>query len=249
MFKRIADYIKMFLKNEICVAIWFIISFIVKLDGEQTKYERVSAKGINDIPAQLNKTDVLNVEDCSLESENFGGLAFAYDKTTKLCQVNCEKVNATDDSRPGKSADMTIFNRVKIEENETRCPCGMLRYDQNCFIINSDLMTWNEAKSYCTGLGSHLVTVRNIETHKEIVKLVTGSHIGAWLGGNDIAAEGTWRWDFQNEALTYTDQWLQGAPGNFVGDCMEIGANGDVWKWMVISCSLKRRVLCQVIIE
>ncbi len=104
-------------------------------------------------------------------------------------------------------------------------------------------ITWNQAKNLAGSL-SHLgqtgylatITSAAEQTFVDGVNAAFaassshhhGTYVQAWLGGNDIAQEGTWTWN-TGEAFSYTN-WAGGEPNNYYGEDHLLGWwSGNRW--------------------
>ena len=80
-----------------------------------------------------------------------------------------------------------------------------------------------------------------------IVKLIGGRH-HVWLGINDIAQEGVWKYaaDGGRTNLGAFKFWWPGEPNNAGGheDCAELYGEHQ-GRWNDLSCSWARRFVCQ----
>lgn len=66
-----------------------------------------------------------------------------------------------------------------------------------------------------------------------------------WIGGNDIDAEGQWRWVTSGNPLTFTD-WAPGEPNNTGGneDCLLLLPN-TAYQWNDATCSTRSLYICE----
>lgn len=74
--------------------------------------------------------------------------------------------------------------------------------------------TWDAAEAYAIGMGGHLATIRNASEDAWVFSTFNQGdpNRGLWIGFNDAAVEGTWRWS-SGESFTYT-HWGTGEPNN-----------------------------------
>jgi dienelactone hydrolase len=105
------------------------------------------------------------------------------------------------------------------------------------YAINPIRMSWQDAKEAAEAAGGYLVSITSGEENKWISDTF-GIHYNGdyyWLGGNDIAAEGTWEWA-NGEPWWYAN-WLSGEPNNASGveDALtwyhEWSFNADGYEW------------------
>ncbi|MDE0323153.1 MAG: sigma-70 family RNA polymerase sigma factor [Candidatus Poribacteria bacterium] len=100
--------------------------------------------------------------------------------------------------------------------------------------------SWEDARTQAAAEGAHLVTI-NDEAEQNWLQIVFGSQ-PSWIGLNDIAQEGEWRWD-NGEPLTYTNWGFQEPNDTSNGneDCVIMGPSGEwedinpgdgQWQWI-----------------
>ena len=87
---------------------------------------------------------------------------------------------------------------------------------------------WEDAQAQAAAEGAYLVTI-NDETEQKWLQVVLGGE-PSWIGLNDIAQEGQWRWD-NGEPVTYTNWGLHEPGDTNIGeeDYVIIGPSGK-WK-------------------
>ena len=87
---------------------------------------------------------------------------------------------------------------------------------------------WEDAQAQAAAEGAYLVTI-NDKTEQKWLQVVFGGE-PSWIGLNDIAQEGQWRWD-NGEPVTYTNWGLQEPGDTSIGeeDYVIIGPSGK-WK-------------------
>jgi len=126
----------------------------------------------------------------------------------------------------------------------------------HCYLWNTDKKNWTDAEDFCRKEGGHLASVHSNATFDFVLeglnrmnRTVTGLEM-AWLGGNDIEVDGTWKWvdcsPWNN--LTF---WARGEPNNAgAGEhCLHHVFNFPPathlnHKWNDLSCSSERGFLC-----
>ena len=105
-------------------------------------------------------------------------------------------------------------------------------------------MGWSDAQSRCEQEGSHLASVLSPEENQFLVDLDT-SEGSVWLGGNDIATEGTWVW---TDGLAWNYQnWYPSNPSNHGSNehCAHIYFTKDDGLWNDIHCSHLSAFICK----
>ena len=86
-------------------------------------------------------------------------------------------------------------------------------------------LSWSTARSNALSAGGYLVTITSAAENTFVTNLISASQVRAWIGANDQAVEGTFRWIDGPEAgslLTYSN-FAPGEPNDFNGeDFLEI---------------------------
>jgi len=113
---------------------------------------------------------------------------------------------------------------------------------EHCYLWSTDKKTWTDAEDFCRKEGGHLASVHSNATFDFLWEGInrTGLPI-AWLGGNDLEVEGTWKWvDCSPWNLTF---WARGEPSNGGGveDCLVLGT---WYKWNDGKCGSKLGFVC-----
>lgn len=81
-------------------------------------------------------------------------------------------------------------------------------YNGHSYYRSTGIMTWTNARTACSNMGGHLVTVTTLAENTFIYNLWSSG----WIGLTDEVTEGTWRW-VTGEAYSYTS-WNGGEPNN-----------------------------------
>ena len=130
------------------------------------------------------------------------------------------------------------------------CGQGWERNGNNCYLWSTEKKTWADAEHFCQGEGGHLASVPSSAIEDYVKEGLQRHNIDvAWLGGNDIEEEGTWKWaDCTPWDYTF---WAPREPKNWGGheDCLQ--QHGDThtelplaWKWNDKNCNDKFKFLC-----
>jgi hypothetical protein len=97
---------------------------------------------------------------------------------------------------------------------------------RHCYLAVHDMMTFADAKSHCSSLGAHLVTLSNGAENDFAWSVDANEH---WIGATDGKGlremmPGTYSW-IDGEAFGYTD-WSQGQPNASPSTCPETSGGG-----------------------
>jgi len=122
---------------------------------------------------------------------------------------------------------------------------------EHCYLWSTDKKNWTDAEDFCRKEGGHLASVHSTATFDFVLEGMnrTGLEM-AWLGGNDIEVEGTWKWvDCSPWNATF---WARGEPNNNGGaeHCLHHVFNYPSWpsylygKWNDEPCRREQGFLC-----
>lgn len=83
--------------------------------------------------------------------------------------------------------------------------------NQKAIYISSATATWSNAQAACVAVGGNLVTIPDAATN-DLLTSATGGAL-CWIGLNDQAVEGQYRWVSDNSLATFFN-WCGGQPDN-----------------------------------
>ncbi|XP_055345878.1 macrophage mannose receptor 1-like [Paramacrobiotus metropolitanus] len=112
----------------------------------------------------------------------------------------------------------------------------------------SELATFDEARSKCIALGGDLATIRTKEDQDCVHPFVQYAEMGMWMGLRNKAggagASGIWQWidQYENAEPTTYVNWMTGEPNMFGASCGEMYPNGF---WNDAGCYERRGYICQ----
>ena len=112
-----------------------------------------------------------------------------------------------------------------------------------CYLFETVILNWTEAKTNCEKNEGHLVEIGSLEEHDALVKEAPGF---VWIGLNDRAKEDTWVWSYSGEEPTFT-KWNPNEPNNHLAndeDCVALWADFG-YNWNDIGCSTRYRSICE----
>jgi len=125
------------------------------------------------------------------------------------------------------------------------CPDGWQGFDGSCYIHSNISMPRRKAQEACETIkeGANLVSILSSSEQYFLHQLAFGKELGEiWLGGTDIASEGSWVWDDGSE-WEYTN-WQQGEGyGGKVENCMILFSYYNTW--YDTSCSEPLPYICK----
>ncbi|GFO33438.1 C-type lectin-related protein 4 [Plakobranchus ocellatus] len=115
-----------------------------------------------------------------------------------------------------------------------------------CIVLLATPLSYNSATSECNSLGGYLVSVRTAEKLQMVTAFDQGSSI--WVGIDDQAKEGQYRWQEDGELLTNAEQtaaFYPGEPNNHenMEDCVLYRSSDDLLNDSY--CWFSRKALCE----
>jgi len=137
-----------------------------------------------------------------------------------------------------------------VSDSRTRCPVGTHPHGNNCYEVVTSPMKWSDALSHCRKIlgGGTLAAIMNKAEDDFVFGLMGGKD--TWIGLNDRAREGTFRWADRSGSPPYLN-FAFGEPNNLFWseDCVNIYGGGfliPVRKWNDANCNSKKQFVCQI---
>jgi len=96
-------------------------------------------------------------------------------------------------------------------------------YNGHSYYRSTTSATWTAAKTACTNMGGHLVTITSAAENN----FVFNTWPSGWIGFTDEVVEGQWRW-VTGESVTYTN-WNGGEPNNAGNEDYAQFVSGGRW--------------------
>lgn len=138
--------------------------------------------------------------------------------------------------------------RIFCEKNQDttgKCPAGWAWSPKSgtCIKIYVDKMSWRSAKETCRKHGADLLMILKEDMNTFLQEFLSPIDDYFWIGLNDLAVEGTYRWIDYADKVTYT-KWATSPTFNGpVSKCTEVK---DPQKgWEIVDCALKRKFICE----
>lgn len=141
-------------------------------------------------------------------------------------------------------------------------PCGqgaVVAPDDRCFALITAASAWSDARDACQdrGAGWDLAVIRSAQENGVLAGMLAAV-TDAWVGANDLAQEGSWRWLGDNNAFftgtgaagsaaagAYVNWNTGGTPepnGGAASDCLRLRSSGG---WADIACTSTFAALCE----
>jgi hypothetical protein len=115
---------------------------------------------------------------------------------------------------------------VKVYRRTTPSIVGFTQqtnYNGHSYYRSTGSMTWTQARQACINMGGHLVTITSAGENN----FVFNTWPSGWIGFNDEAVEGQWRW-VTGESVVYTN-WNGGEPNNAGNEDYAQFVGGGKW--------------------
>ena len=123
------------------------------------------------------------------------------------------------------------------------CDEGWEKHGNHCYLWVTKKMNWTAAEDFCQEEGGHLASIAANETMDFVNAGLASRGLGyVWLGGNDIAKEGVWKWtDCTPWEVSF---WAPGEPNNNGGNqhCVMVNVNNQWWDYPCLTSNA--RSLC-----
>ncbi|XP_038047593.1 snaclec coagulation factor IX-binding protein subunit A-like [Patiria miniata] len=131
------------------------------------------------------------------------------------------------------------------------CPPGWKNWNQSCYAIYFNRVSWMDASEFCESRGSHLVMPNSQPENDFIWRMMTErlkslSGAGVWIGCKRKSADSSFVCA-GNEGMSYTN-WAPGNPKNKETPvCALYGVDGE-GKWKSVGCTprIGRNVVCEM---
>ncbi|NXD07122.1 CLC4D protein, partial [Nothocercus nigrocapillus] len=91
------------------------------------------------------------------------------------------------------------------------CPKEWKYFQKSCYYLSTDYMSWNDSKTNCSGMGSHLVVIK---TAAEQVKNIKYGKRNNYFIGLSAQKVGQWHWVDQTPFNVTAAFWRTGEPSN-----------------------------------
>ncbi|XP_033764206.1 brevican core protein-like [Pecten maximus] len=110
-----------------------------------------------------------------------------------------------------------ITVKFSLQDDLRDCPPSLPRtshlksYGNVCLVFVTSKYSWTDASSHCHRHGGRLVKIENLQKQNFVYNTLKALHwkeIRVWIGANDRASEGTWKWT-DGSKLSYSN-WHQG---------------------------------------
>ncbi|KFV14846.1 C-type lectin domain family 4 member D [Tauraco erythrolophus] len=126
----------------------------------------------------------------------------------------------------------------------TCCPKGWRRFQQSCYYVSNDSMSWQESKQNCTGMGSQLVVINSMAEQEFLSKDLQKSSKGQnYYIGLVAQKVGQWRWVDQTPLNETAAFWRRGEPSNVTDEpCVVIYKLLGTPNWNDVPCTNHYRI-------
>ncbi|NXS61477.1 CLC4E protein, partial [Brachypteracias leptosomus] len=96
------------------------------------------------------------------------------------------------------------------------CPKGWRHFQEKCYYLSTDKMSWVESEQNYTGMGSHLVVI-NSKAEQEFLfnlakRIFTNGYETKYYIGLSVYENGQWQWVDQTPYKKADTFWKPGEP-------------------------------------
>ncbi|XP_070560960.1 C-type lectin LmsL-like [Ptychodera flava] len=143
-----------------------------------------------------------------------------------------------------------VYYEAEDKYSSSVCPQYWYPYKDSCYRFFDYEVNWSLAESECRlyGFNSHLVSIHSVDEN-DFVFAFQGGFNNMWIGLNDAAETGTYRWSDGSPFDFYT--WQPDQPDHSCGlrcssDCVEMAAWSSYSdRWNDEDCDQNRRFICK----
>ncbi|XP_032688678.1 oxidized low-density lipoprotein receptor 1 [Odontomachus brunneus] len=125
------------------------------------------------------------------------------------------------------------------------CPANYTRMGQNCYHFSNRDFNWKSSRSFCHGMGGHLVEFDTIEETQDVIAgIMSNSKLKGknfWTGGLNPGL--LWIW---NSGRPVREDTKQSITGN--GRCLKLSYNesSKIYSYRGEDCGLRQRYICEL---
>ncbi|XP_025095058.1 low affinity immunoglobulin epsilon Fc receptor-like [Pomacea canaliculata] len=149
----------------------------------------------------------------------------------------------------GKAVVTTLLLSL-LALSEQQCPRSWTQFEESCYIMPDQAVTWLEAKELCLEIGGHMVEVDSADENNFLLSIIKNhGATSSWIGLEDFAEEGHFVWSSSQRVPSYTN-WAPHVPDDINGnqDCGWITNHPAWWAaglWDDGYCTDKFNVICE----
>ncbi|XP_066295929.1 sushi, von Willebrand factor type A, EGF and pentraxin domain-containing protein 1-like isoform X2 [Branchiostoma lanceolatum] len=130
-----------------------------------------------------------------------------------------------------------------------QCPAGYRAFRGACYKAFDAEKTYTESEAVCSSAGGTLAMPQDKSLNTFLIGLKNSLNprVRYWIGLNDKAKEGAWRWSDDLPVGDFSS-WAEGEPNNAGDeDCAVYAAHPSIKdKWNDVPCWLRYRFICRV---
>ncbi|TRZ01727.1 hypothetical protein DNTS_032280 [Danionella cerebrum] len=136
----------------------------------------------------------------------------------------------------------TRYNTVNKVNLCIECDNGWRRFENSCYFLSEDRLTWQKSREQCQKKGGDLAIITNQHV-QEFLSNEDGLHY--WIG---LSHKGTSEWMWVNNTVLTVSYWNTPAGKSYFGECGLIATNEPAEaSWQPAYCKLYSQYICQKI--
>merc|ERR1712215_338747 len=132
----------------------------------------------------------------------------------------------------------TLFSLCSLL-TASSCPSGWTGLLDSCYLVDrGGVRSWFEAQEYCWTQGGYLAEITSAAENELLRVGLLDMNTDFWIGLEDFAHEGTWRWAESHQKASWTN-WNTGEPNSHSGDedCVTMSSQpGRECRWLDTPC-------------
>lgn len=157
------------------------------------------------------------------------------------CQYCCESSFCNNKVCVRGATPPSHVETTSIFTVQTSCPVDWAEYKGECLYFGNSRQRWLDAENQCRKFHAYLATDDNADKHNFISNILSVLHSlhqnTFWIGANDFAIEGSFRWLETGLPIGNYTAWGSGKPTrNDTNNCIRMFYNGDQYKWEDVAC-------------
>ncbi|XP_076079129.1 perlucin-like protein [Mytilus galloprovincialis] len=149
---------------------------------------------------------------------------------------------------------ITLFTLLVVAlgvvQPKNLCPLDWAEFKGECLFFAKDGRSWIDAQRDCRSRGAYLASDDNPDKHnfmRQVMSALKTFNIdGFYLGSDDFAFEGTWRWMETGFPVSSFTAWGSGMPQGEDGhNCMKFSWEDNEAVWVDEDCNQRRHYICE----
>ncbi|XP_033624558.1 macrophage mannose receptor 1-like [Asterias rubens] len=214
---------------------------------EEETYLKVQADVFNNEPFWIGLHD----------SQNEGGFEWTDGSVVSYTNWNDGEPN---DYNTGEDCTEMFFDNRKWNDQSCNqlqgwvckisrvmgCADGWRIYDDMCFLIQPQILSYNDARATCVADQADLAIITSLDMNTWLTRYVSASGNAHWIGLHDLSDENQFVWvDGTPLSSDLATLWDNGQPDNYGADGEDCTVLKDNGRWNDAYCTYNKPFVCQ----